>query len=275
MTGLLVSVRTVEEADAALRGGADLIDIKEPAHGPLGKADDARIEQIAAHVAGRRPVSAALGELKEATSTSTFARADNPAHGSLTFLKWGLSGLRDLDWQSMLLQRASTTTASPVFVAYADHQQCAAPSVDEVCEFACSQARQARQASHFSRDDCLTAQSGQPGRGGRRAGADDGAVLLVDTFFKEGVNGCRPTLLDWLNLAHVSELAGRCRDAGVRLALAGRLGWNQIEALLPIAPTWIAVRSLVCAGEDRLSSIDRAAVHRLKSRLLTGKDVAT
>src|SRR5262249_6225382 len=46
MPRLLVSVRDVREAEAALAGGADLIDIKEPAHGPLGRADDAVIEFI-------------------------------------------------------------------------------------------------------------------------------------------------------------------------------------------------------------------------------------
>ena len=35
----LVSVRSPEEALAALEGGADLIDVKEPSRGPLGAAD--------------------------------------------------------------------------------------------------------------------------------------------------------------------------------------------------------------------------------------------
>ena len=38
MSGLLVSVRNVEEALAALEGGASLIDVKEPSRGPLGRA---------------------------------------------------------------------------------------------------------------------------------------------------------------------------------------------------------------------------------------------
>ena len=36
MTGLLVSVRSAEEAEIALAGGANLIDIKEPSRGALG-----------------------------------------------------------------------------------------------------------------------------------------------------------------------------------------------------------------------------------------------
>ena len=37
-TRLLVSVRSAAEAEEALAGGAALIDVKEPANGPLGKA---------------------------------------------------------------------------------------------------------------------------------------------------------------------------------------------------------------------------------------------
>ena len=38
--GLLVSVRSAAEALAALAGGADVIDVKEPNQGSLGAADD-------------------------------------------------------------------------------------------------------------------------------------------------------------------------------------------------------------------------------------------
>ena len=64
MAGLLVSVRSLEEAKAAFESGAALIDVKEPAHGSLGHANSGVIEEIVAYVAGRRPVSAAMGELQ-------------------------------------------------------------------------------------------------------------------------------------------------------------------------------------------------------------------
>ncbi len=63
--GLLVSVRDAAEAAASLAGGADLIDVKEPARGPLGRADAATIAAVVQAVGGRVPVSAALGELRE------------------------------------------------------------------------------------------------------------------------------------------------------------------------------------------------------------------
>ena len=67
MAGLLVSVRSVAEAEIALAGGAAIIDVKEPSRGALGRADDTIIADIVRSVAGRAPVSAALGELIDTT----------------------------------------------------------------------------------------------------------------------------------------------------------------------------------------------------------------
>ncbi|HEV3164614.1 MAG TPA: (5-formylfuran-3-yl)methyl phosphate synthase, partial [Isosphaeraceae bacterium] len=63
MAGLLVSVRSVEEAQRALAGGAAVIDIKEPARGPLGQADPEIWQAVREAVPPHLPVSAALGEL--------------------------------------------------------------------------------------------------------------------------------------------------------------------------------------------------------------------
>ena len=82
---LLVSVRNAEEAIAACCGGADIIDVKEPLNGSLGRASAEVMESIAASlsdcaadctptatepmlhdaVATPRPLSLALGEVDE------------------------------------------------------------------------------------------------------------------------------------------------------------------------------------------------------------------
>lgn len=63
MTLLLASVRTPEEAQRAIAGGADIIDLKEPAQGALGRLPDETIAAIRRAVAGRRPTSATIGDL--------------------------------------------------------------------------------------------------------------------------------------------------------------------------------------------------------------------
>ena len=62
---LLISVRDLDEAQAALHGGCDILDIKEPHRGSLGMAPLDTIQQIVAYA--RReypsvPITAALGE---------------------------------------------------------------------------------------------------------------------------------------------------------------------------------------------------------------------
>ena len=63
MTRLLASVRTPEEARCAVTGGADIVDLKEPAQGALGRLSDTTIATILGAVAGRRPTSATIGDL--------------------------------------------------------------------------------------------------------------------------------------------------------------------------------------------------------------------
>jgi len=84
---LLVSVRSADEARAALAGGADLIDVKEPSRGPLGTADSDVIAEVLRAVNGRVPVSAALGEF--------VAWQDRFVPRGLHYAKWGMAGQND------------------------------------------------------------------------------------------------------------------------------------------------------------------------------------
>ena len=240
---LLVSVRSAAEAETALVGGAALIDVKEPSRGPLGRADEAVVRSVVQTVAGRTPVSAALGEL--------FDQAERPysALGSLDFVKWGLAGATR-DWQQVFLRSArslseSNSTAFPapqaVLVAYADADRACAPPVGDVVAFAC-----------------------------RRSWPATQHVLLLDTTTKspQPSSPCRPTLLDWLPLEEVVRLCVRCRAADVRVALAGCLGAGEIRRLLPARPDWFAVRGAACMGQDRQQTVCADRVRGLV-RLLT------
>jgi len=127
-SGLLVSVRSVAEAESALAGGADLIDVKEPSRGSLGRAEGAVIVGVLRAVDGQRPVSAALGELRTALL--------GPLPAGVTFWKWGLAGCRSVArWEDRLL--ASVPRRQLVAVAYADWERADAPAPAAICAFAC------------------------------------------------------------------------------------------------------------------------------------------
>ncbi|HTP83718.1 MAG TPA: (5-formylfuran-3-yl)methyl phosphate synthase [Alphaproteobacteria bacterium] len=64
MTKLLASIRSTFEARQAIAGGADIIDLKEPAKGALGRLPDATICEVLEAVDRRRPTSATIGDME-------------------------------------------------------------------------------------------------------------------------------------------------------------------------------------------------------------------
>ena len=123
---LLVSVRTAEEARAALAGGADLIDVKEPARGPLGPADVSVIREVLAAVAGQAPVSAALGEWLDGH--------DWQVPDGLTYAKWGLAGRSTLQSGTLLEMRTTDLAQFPVLAAYADWERANSPDPERLAD---------------------------------------------------------------------------------------------------------------------------------------------
>jgi (5-formylfuran-3-yl)methyl phosphate synthase len=238
MTRLLVSVRSAAEVEAALAGGAALIDVKEPDHGALGRAADAVTADVVRAVGGRAPVSAALGELRDGPPELP------PCLPSLAYVKYGLAGCaaeeeptwpEEMDARAEAVRRANPTCAVAV-VAYADWRRARAPTPAEVCAFACR-----RSAS-----------------GGRQPPD----AFLLDTWGKDGL-----TLLDWMSRVEVDHLCRVCRDAGVPIALGGSLSRSLIRALRPTAPDWFAVRGAACEGLQRTAAVDADKVRGLVEAL--------
>lgn len=221
MTGLLVSVRSAAEAEAALAGGADIIDVKEPANGPLGFAGWDVIRDVVQTVSDRVPVSAALGELVEWNTRP--ASSARPRGVALDFVKWGLAWYARPGWCDAL-RRARRDWPGTVAVAYADSHRIGSPSPAEIAEFAITERLPA---------------------------------LLIDTWGKDGL-----TLPRLLSKSALRTLMVRCREGGVRVALAGSLGVDQLLELAPLAPDWFAVRGAACSG-GRGGTVDAERVRQL------------
>jgi len=227
---LLVSVRDAEEAVAALAGGADIIDVKEPARGSLGRASAQTIDAVgtrlgAAGYAG--PLSAALGELRDIRDLSAM---DLPRQ-SLTWVKVGLSGSVPSwrqHWTSLRDRIAEGLPAELIAVVYADWKDCGAPPPEEIVEFALSQ--------------------GAPG-------------ILFDTFEKRGT-----TLLDHISRGELADIVPQIQAAGRFVALAGSIGLPQLGDLIDLRPDILAVRSAVCRG-GRQGRVDAELVADFRSVL--------
>jgi uncharacterized protein (UPF0264 family) len=210
---LLVSVRNVEEALAALAGGADWIDLKEPDRGALGAVDAATAGDVVACVAGRAPVSAAGGELTDWSVESS--RGLLGVRG-LSYLKMGLANCRRLDWRSSLRRVQQEITYNDmqlVAVIYADDLAADSPRAEEIVEFA-------------GDAECLW--------------------VLVDTFDKAG-----GALDEHLSPTELRTLLESVRRSGRRTVVAGSLTHESIAALPMELVNMVAVRGAACEGSRR------------------------
>ena len=208
MTRLLVSVRNAEEALAALEGGADLIDVKEPLHGSLGRASAGVLRNIAQAVGQRSPLSAALGELGQPLDAATMA-----ALKDYHYAKIGLAQAASrVAWRSEWADAVQQLPASvqPVAVVYADGPHCGAPPVEEVL-------------AEAIKHSC--------------------AAVLLDTFEKNG--NC---LFDHWRVEQVAQFVDFARKRKLLSVLAGALNAETMRLAASLNPEFIAVRSAVCEG---------------------------
>ena len=89
-TGLLASVTSCAEAAIVLDGGADLIDLKDPARGALGALDVSLVRAVVRQVAGRVPVSATVGDLTAMQPRPLAAAVERMAGTGVDYVKVGV-----------------------------------------------------------------------------------------------------------------------------------------------------------------------------------------
>jgi dihydroneopterin aldolase len=81
MTKMLASVTGMAEAEIAIAGGADIVDLKDPAAGSLGAVPVETIRQVVASVGGQRETSAVCGDLPMAPDSIRFKVEEVAATG--------------------------------------------------------------------------------------------------------------------------------------------------------------------------------------------------
>lgn len=89
MTFLLASVTGPEEADIAVKHGADIIDLKDPLNGAFGAVALDKVAATVAAIGRRRPVSAVSGELAMETDAVVQA-VSTLAHAGVEYVKVAL-----------------------------------------------------------------------------------------------------------------------------------------------------------------------------------------
>jgi (5-formylfuran-3-yl)methyl phosphate synthase len=233
---LLVSVRSAGEVKAALSGGAQIIDAKEPARGSLGAVSAHDLVEILAEVPEPHAVSVALGDWSQPEQLGA-AIASLPIQPRLTpvYLKLGFAGVARQQEIERVIGTAvsvSSKTSAPaliVAVAYADAESAGTPSPDRISEAA------------------------------SRAGA---VGLLLDTHRKDG-----RSLLAWMSLAALTQWVNRARNAGLMTALAGALQLEDLDLIRETGADIVGVRGAACEG-GREGRVSAARVRALRKRLM-------
>jgi len=227
--GLLVSVRNANEAQAAMAGGAQVIDIKEPEHGSLGAAAPEVIASVIRVVDGRTPVTAAAGELVDLISSHL-----HPLPSGLSYFKIGLSACREIpNWREQWLGTMKAlwpTECAPqhtVAVVYADWLRAKAPQPIEVLEAAI--------------------ETGCP-------------ALLVDTWDKSAGG-----LFDHWPEKKLIRFIESVQANSKLMVLAGSLVGASFSAAARLGPDLLAVRTAACesgrtgtVSQERVASLNRA-----------------
>jgi len=235
LTLLLISPKDVKEALAAIRGGADMLDIKNPEEGSLGASFPWVIAQVKRAVPASIPISAAIGDFPNLPGSAALA-AFGALRAGANIIKVGLKGPKDMKnaiyfvKQVVRAVKGADGSAKVAVCAYGDFER--SETIDPLL---------------------IPEITG-------KCGAD---VAMVDTAIKDG----RP-LTDFLQREYLENFVNEAHSRGLWAALAGSLGWKEVRALKSLSPDVVGVRGAVCEGGDRKNGrISEKRVRRLKKLL--------
>lgn len=231
---LLVSPINIDEALAAVNGGADIIDVKNPKEGSLGANFPWVIKAIKDAVDSKSPVSATIGDMNYKPGTASLAALGAAVAGA-EYVKVGLFDIQTreqaLDMAEHVVRSVKDydPTKKVVISGYSDYKRINSIPVSEL--------------------PAVCAESG----------AD---VVMMDTGIKDG----RSTF-EFMSIEELSRFVTEAHDLGLETAIAGTIKFEDIEPLNMISPDIIGVRGCVCGG-DRNSAIRQELVEALKASMI-------
>jgi uncharacterized protein (UPF0264 family) len=237
---LLVSVVDAAEARLAVAGGADIVDVKNPAEGSLGAPAPGTLAQVRDAVPAEVPVSAAIGDLPSLPGTAALAALGAVRCGA-TYVKLGLWGTSTRGEAVALLRAAREAVGGePVIAAaYADAARVPGRPLPPADLVAAAEA----------------------------AGV---AGCLLDTAIKDGRG-----LLSWLTAADLAELVAAAHAAGLEIGLAGALRADELPLIRATGADLAGVRSAACRDGARTGPLDPARVERLRALCAAAAPAAT
>lgn len=228
---VLVSPKNLTEALEAIEGGADIIDVKNPAEGSLGANFPWVISEVA-KIAKKhgKAVSATTGDMPYKPGTASLAALGAAVAGA-DYVKVGLYGVKNEVEAKEVIEgvvkavKGYDESKKVVIAGYGDYYRINAISPLKLPEI----------TAELSAD-----------------------VVMVDTAIKDG-----SSIFDHMSFGELQSFVSMAKENDLQCALAGNIGWGHLEAIKTLSPDIIGVRTIVCErGRD--SSIKRELVRKLK-----------
>lgn len=229
---LLISVVGPEEVGAAVSGGADIIDVKNPLEGSLGAAAPHVARAVRAATPAGTPVSVAIGDAPNLPGMAALAAAGAASCG-VDYVKIGVLGPAD--------RLSALALLSGVCRAVAEIDQ----------------ATRVMAAGYAD----AAAVGALPPLLLPEVAAEAGAFgCMLDTADKSS-----GSLFTALSDADLALFLGQCRRLRLTSALAGSLTEDDLPRLAALGPDIVGFRGAACGGDRAGGRVDADAVHRLKA----------
>jgi hypothetical protein len=220
MLKLLVSVTNKKEALEAIKGGAHIIDVKNPKEGSLGANFPRIIRQVREIVPDNVEVSATIGDLPNLPGTASLAALGAAVSGA-NYVKAGLFGVKKVEEAVSLMKEVCRAVkdydaaVKVIAAGYADFQEVDCLNPLELPNIA------------------------------RKTEADG---VLLDVKVKG-----RKKLFDFLSDDTLRNFVEESHKHGLIVALAGGLDKEDIPRLFNLRADVVGVRRAVCSPKNRVN----------------------
>jgi len=215
---LLISPKNETEAQEAIAGAADIIDVKNPLEGPLGANYPWVIKKIKEITPKGIEVSCALGDVLNYPGSVSLAALGAASLG-VDYVKVGLYGLKTPQEAVFLLQQVNRAakdcnpSVKVVAAGYADSEKIGAIAPSFIPEIA------------------------------YQAQVD---VAMLDTASKNGTS-----LFNYQTTEQLRAFVATAHGLGLQAALAGSLRKRDIAVIYGLGADIAGLRGAACTGSDR------------------------
>ena len=229
---LMVSVQNLEEALQALKGGADIIDVKNLQEALVGSAHPHIVRDVRNAIPMERHASITLGVVPHQVGTV-----------------------------AMAVYTAGVLQATSVKVGFMDHEYALAEETLHACREALDGFETKLIGSLFA-DNSLFGGL-EPHHMNKLAKGTKCDGWLIDTLTKDGRN-----LFDFVREEELRDMVFEGKEAGMSTALSGHLRISDLDELARINPDIVGVRGAACQKlDDRTSSVHWEPVAEFKRQL--------